>query len=423
MVKKYGKYILTVLCAFVASLTSVSAAEMTLEQFGTAVKGVSEDADYVYLIGEYAFTASHELTTQDIMIAARSIKLDGNSGATNKDPIYEAMSMMMFEATYDADWNITGYEYAENVFGSAKEQNTYEIKYIDYVEMKNLEVSGLVEEAYNTIKGQAATDKFEVAINGNDVTITIVDRTMNSVNALAGTGIATAAENLLNTAGVKEVKIAVDENTYVVVTAENLRQSIAQLDALFKVLAGSDEATAADLAGKSLDIEIFLEDGYTAVGSTEFTVSFGVKEVKVDGLVEEAYNTIKGQAATDKFEVAINGNDVTITIVDRTMNSVNALAGTGIATAAENLLNTAGVKEVKIAVDENTYVVVTAENLRQSIAQLDALFKVLAGSDEATAADLAGKSLDIEIFLEDGYTAVGSTEFTIEFDTKPEVTF
>ncbi|MBO5932841.1 MAG: hypothetical protein J6Q19_03845, partial [Bacteroidaceae bacterium] len=144
----------------------------------------------------------------------------------------------------------------------------YEIKYIDYVEMKNLEVSGLIEDAYNTIKGQAPEDKFEVAINGNDVTITIVDRTMNSVNALAGTGIATAAEELLATAGVKEVKIAIAADKYVVVTAENLRQSIAQLDALFKQLAGSDNATAADLAGKELSISIVLDDGYTAVGST-----------------------------------------------------------------------------------------------------------------------------------------------------------
>ena len=36
----------------------------------------------------------------------------------------------------------------------------------------------------------------------------------------------------------------------------------------------------------------------------EFTVKFEVKEVEVSGLVNDAYNTIKGQTATDKFAVS-----------------------------------------------------------------------------------------------------------------------
>ena len=90
--KKYSKILLTLFFAFFASINVVSAKEMTIEEFGKLFNETNPDASYVYVIGEYAFTSKHILTTQDAMIAARTIKLAENSGATAKDPIYGAMT-------------------------------------------------------------------------------------------------------------------------------------------------------------------------------------------------------------------------------------------------------------------------------------------------------------------------------------------
>ena len=75
MVKKYSKILMTILCTFFVALASSSALEFTLDELTEQVKKVNEDATYVYVIGEYAFTSGHQLTTEDIMYAARSIKL------------------------------------------------------------------------------------------------------------------------------------------------------------------------------------------------------------------------------------------------------------------------------------------------------------------------------------------------------------
>ena len=70
--KKYSKILLTLFFAFFASINVVSAKEMTIEEFGKLFNETNPDASYVYVIGEYAFTSKHILTTQAAMIAART---------------------------------------------------------------------------------------------------------------------------------------------------------------------------------------------------------------------------------------------------------------------------------------------------------------------------------------------------------------
>ena len=283
-----------------------------------------------------------------------------------------------------------------------------------------IKVDDLVNDAYEVIKEQSSIDKFEVEKNNHIISITIVDKTMSSATTLAGTGIATAAENLLNTAGVKEVKIAVDENTYVIVTAENLRQSIAQLDALFKVFAGSDEATAADIIGKSIYISIQTDFGYEPIDDNNFIVNFNY-EIDVDNMIEESYLLIKNTVSDEKFEVYKTGNAIKLNIYDKTMDSIVALSGTGIATAAEKLLTKEGVKSVILRVPgTDAFIELTKDNLMGKIGELEALFVYLAGSNTATAEDLIGKSLDVMITLEDGYISSDSNNFTILF-AEPDI--
>ena len=72
---------------------------------------------------------------------------------------------------------------------------------------------------------------------------------MDSILALEGTGIATAAQNLLETDGVGSVTLSIPgiDGAVVVVTKENISEKISELESLFIVLAGSTNATAKDI--------------------------------------------------------------------------------------------------------------------------------------------------------------------------------
>ena len=98
------------------------------------------------------------------------------------------------------------------------------------------------------------------------------------------------------------------------------------------------------------------------------------------------------------------------------MNSVTALQGTGVATAAKNLLNAEGVKSVVLKVAGQEPLEITSENLStpENLEALDNLFTALAGT--GTAGNLAGKTLEVKINAKAGYTAVGDTTFTVTFD-------
>ena len=428
MIKKYNKILLVILLFFIllffAFATKVDAKEVTIDELTEKVKEVQPNASYLYVIGEYAFSSEHLLTTQDVMLAARTIEVSENSGKTNADTIYNEMAIIYLEATYDDEWNLDGLEYVSNITGTTAEKEKYEIKYIDYIEVFSqsqiqIEVNELVNDVYNTIDTTAANDKFEVSMENDTINVTMLDTTMSSVTALQGTGIASAAQNLLNEDGVGTVTIAIPNTTAKVeITAENLTEKLGALDELFEALAGTTNPTAADLAGKSITITIGLEEGYVAEEATTFTVTFDKKVVvEVDELVNDVYNTIDTTAANDKFEVSMENDTINVTMLDGTMSSVTALQGTGIATAAQDLLNEDGVGTVTIAIPNTTAKVeITAENLIENMGKLDELFVALAGNDNATAADLVGKSITVTIGLEEGYTSTSATTFTVSFN-------
>jgi len=278
MIKKCSKILLALIFTLLIFVTTVSAKEVTLDELANEVKTHEPDATYVYVIGEYVFTSQHILTTQDIMLAARTIQ----TSATNQDELYDAMTIAYFRGTFDdVTDELKGFTYVGNLVGKSQPKDKYEIKYIDNTFIKEtVTVSGLVDEAYDTISNvinNAEVKKFEVSKEGNTVAVTVLDTTMTSVNALKGTGIATAAENLLLEDGVESVTITIPSGANVTVTAENIMDKLGELDDLFIALAGAPEgetANAGHLDGKSVKININVAYGYTATDSTEFTVSF-----------------------------------------------------------------------------------------------------------------------------------------------------
>ena len=104
------------------------------------------------------------------------------------------------------------------------------------------------------------------------------------------------------------------------------------------------------------------------------------------------------------------------------MSSIEALRGTGVSTAAFDLLETEGVKEVTISIPGGSSLTVSKDTLNDKLGEIEDLFEELAGA-EAKSGALAGKSIKVAIILEEGYTTEDSKEFTVEFENALNVTF
>ncbi|MBQ2917589.1 MAG: InlB B-repeat-containing protein [Clostridia bacterium] len=416
MIKKCSKILLTILFVFLISLittNSVNAKEITLDELTDLVKDYNPNATYVYVIGDYAFTSGKQLTTQDVMLAARSIEVKDIDGETNKDDIYNEMTIAYYEGVFDSNWNLTGFKFIENIVGTTEPTSTLDIKYIDYnldAAKLKVDVDTLVNEAYNTIIGQNAED-FEFSKDGNKINVILKDTEMNSIEALMGTGVATAAANFLKEEGVAGVTLKIGDVS-LPITGDTVDKTA--VENFFKQLGSK----AGDLVDKTMTVTVAFEDGYKTANSTEFTVTFG-KVVDVNALVEKAYNTIKNQAATDKFIVSLNGNLIEVKLMDTEMNSLEAMAGTGVATAINNFFDESGIASVTLEIDGNPLTVTKdpdAESVNE--AEIEAFLKSIGNK----AGDLIGKPITATVTIKEGFEPLNeSNTFGIEFKDADKV--
>ncbi len=409
MIKKYSKYLLTALFAFFVSLTGTSARELTIDELGNFVKEIEPDATYVYVIGEYVFTSEHILTTQDTMLAARSIKATDNSGDTKNDPIYNEMTIAYLEGVFDNDWNLIGLDYVKNVVGTSPEPEIYDVKYVDYKEIvTKVDVDSLVEKAFKTIEGQGATDKFKLAIEGNTVHVMLNDLEMNSIEAIGGTGIYTAALNFLKEEGIESVTLSLG-NEKVTISTSSIDAD--EVEKFFKALGSK----AGDLVGKDITAKIAFKEGYKTANSDSFTLKFtDIKKIDVDALIEKAYKTIEGQAAKDKLITKLNGKTIEVILVDLNMNSVDALGGTGVYTAALNFLKEEGIESVTLVYGDED-LILSSDSIDAD--EVEKFLKAI-GSN---ASDLVGKKITAKLAFKIGYETLNSDEFILDIKEQEKV--
>lgn len=129
--KKYKRFFVFSLIAFFLATSSVFARVMTPDELGEeAINLKNDNVNYIYVIGNYAFTDKHKLTTQDIMLAARSIKAE-NAGYTDKDDIYGKMNIQKIIPKIE-NFEIKGWQNDNNAVGSEKLLDKFDIRYIDY---------------------------------------------------------------------------------------------------------------------------------------------------------------------------------------------------------------------------------------------------------------------------------------------------
>ena len=273
MIKKYSKILITVLFAFLISLiiaNPVNAKEITLTELTEMIKDYNPKATYAYVIGEYVFTSGGLLTTQDVMLAARSIEVTDIDGTTNKDKIYNEMTIAYYEGVFDSNWNLTGFKFVENIVGTTQPKTTFDIKHIDYNKEAakiKIDVDDLVDEAYTTIENQADTNILEVSRGeGNNIKVTLKDLSIDSVDALMGTGVATAAQNFLKEEGIAGVTLKLGNEE---LPLSGTIDKVAVQNFLKKL-----GTNAGDLIGETMTVTISFEEGYKTANSTEFAVTF-----------------------------------------------------------------------------------------------------------------------------------------------------
>lgn len=132
---KRFKLLITGLLAFLTVSLNVFAREMKIDDLSKEIEKVNADAQSAYIIGDYVFTTGHPLSTQDIMLAARSIDVKDKNGKTESDNIYGEMTIHEIIKVYDPK-NLTslGWFASNNSDGDTPldKETVLNIKYIDY---------------------------------------------------------------------------------------------------------------------------------------------------------------------------------------------------------------------------------------------------------------------------------------------------
>ena len=135
MKKNMKVFAFAVLTFFIVSVP-VLARELTLTELGKEIDERVPDAYTAYIVGNYVFTSAHTLTTQDLMLASRTIKLAPEDGLIDTTPSYQKMSIQRITKKTDENADPIGWEIDENSLGTTElkldADNKIDVIYIDY---------------------------------------------------------------------------------------------------------------------------------------------------------------------------------------------------------------------------------------------------------------------------------------------------
>ncbi len=171
MVKKCSKLlILTALLLCILMVPSL-AKEVTKENIGVEIDKINSDTDTIWIIGEYVFTTNHTITTQDVMLAARSIHIQNPENALEEMAIYE------LSREYDEDYEPTGKWIVEdNSIGKQLDKENFNLN-ISYVDNESIpedtkikvsldNVDELLEKSKETLKYEKNSENLKLSEKG-----------------------------------------------------------------------------------------------------------------------------------------------------------------------------------------------------------------------------------------------------------------
>ncbi len=137
--KKLYKMSLMAFFAFFFSFSFCFAREVTLDGLGREIDLINSKIDSAYVIGNYVFTANHQLNVQDVMLAARSINTVPSEGETSGTVAYNKMTIFQIRREKDSNGNPTGkWGTRKNFIGDSDfPTNKIDIDFIDYNEVSD----------------------------------------------------------------------------------------------------------------------------------------------------------------------------------------------------------------------------------------------------------------------------------------------
>ncbi len=425
MIKKYSKFLLMILCCFIG-LTSVSAREMTLDELEVELNKISPNATYIYVIGEYAFSSTHEFTRQDNILAARSIKIEDTTGKTDKDKVYGEMTIYRYERVVDADYNPVGLKFVENMVGKTPHPDKLNIKYIDYVfvpDVSKAEIKVADNKDFEKLKDQLGID-FK---NDDKLSQKVVDNNVTSLggeiyyDAETGKNIFPQTEQ---TGFYYAFVVKVDNiNNDTIVTIDGIsNQTFTKSDfdenGEMVVLLPLDPNQ--EDSKKNIKINVDLDGDGKNYASTEYTIDYQdvtfKKVLDVDAALVENMDKVE----TDK--IASSLKDGVLSVEQKDVVASLDTTGKALIDALKETLKTDGVKSIKLSYNDKEYIL-TEENID---AEIPKILAEIAGKDydKAIQNDIIGKSLKMTVELEKGnITTVTpddseTVEYTINFTGK-----
>ena len=168
--KKVGKYIIFSLIAFLVGISGAFAKEFDLQTVGELVLEENPDAEAFYIVGKYVFTMNYvkenNLNTEDIMLAGHSIELSESEKKVKGTEAYKKMSVYQILSHTDSEGSVLDWYIGENLIGQNKIDNKtkFEIKYIDYVEIKNVYTVIFTDENDKELERHEVIEGHKIAV-------------------------------------------------------------------------------------------------------------------------------------------------------------------------------------------------------------------------------------------------------------------
>lgn len=443
--KKFGKKVMVGLVALTAGILTASAKDVTVKELLEEVEAKNPTAQDVYIIGDYAFTTKHTVTSQDIMLSARSINISSIEtptslvNRTNKGEVYKEMLMQHLNRTMDANGKYSNWSIVNPKIGkSDKKLNDLNTKvnvhFIDYELVNDVtaDVEDQLKKDAETLNNSATTYGFNsITFENNTLTFDIANINKNLID-YKDSGIITMFKNIVSG------KYGFTSITYTGVgegaqpttkTAEDLKSAqdseIQKLAAdVLLGLATKDGAQAntltyLDVANKSTTAKVVYTDEY---GTHEVTYTlkftYDIEEEKDKDLTSAA-STLNEKAKQYGFK-SISYADKTATFeISDTQKPLAEFAQSGILDMFKQYI--AGATKIEYTIGEKTVTIDTIDpnNGVKYAAQLLCLM-ANNGNEESCKTDenLASEAIKLKLGDVAGKKATANFTYTIGSETQ-----
>ncbi len=452
--KKYIKLFLVAILTVFISIIPTYAKEVSLEipedgterdTFGFIIGREQSRINYVYLIGEYAFTSAYKIDIQDVMLAANSIDIKDKTGKINTDPVFNEMTVYLFKPTISGG-KITGWNKPEKIVGTTELPDKFNVKYIDYHYVKE-DKEADTDEKVNTAMKKLTKDMFTPEkVKDSVVTVDIATKKLKeSILKGMSSGVFSVLTSLVSDAQVNSVTFEYAGVAGVEpLTVDNKNLDIDKMAEWFennkeKIFGKSKNIILADLLDKEFKATINLgeteKEAYVSKAHKTPTETYTVKftgkrqEIDTNKIAKEALEALSGNIFEAK-ETEITEGKVKINIKKEKLNTkIIEGMGSGVYPLLQKLVNNNDVESVDFVYSGNQeikYTLTKDLNLDDMVAWFEKNCETILGYkvEEALTVDLIDKSFTAHINLKNYAQKQNDNpdKYTISFDGElPEV--